>query len=435
MERRKFVQNIGLAAAGSIVMPYILPTGRLFAKTGSRKAQHVVYVMFGGGLRNQESVNMRYLADSQNAYHSDNLNIEGNIMPNLFDGAAPDSKIVYGDGVKGEIVQPPLLSTSLSRQGLLFPETKSFTASHYAGFVSLLQGNTLATQGLRQKPLNPTIFEYLRRHAGEPASKVWFVGHSINNSTPLMNYSLHQDYGINYGANFFAPPTTFGDAGINSFENSKIYHPEEEMPHVYKMKYFLDSYYQNVGKKLGELGNTEEEKYHIKTFMKDLYRDRQGASVLDCAKRVMREFKPTLLAFSIFGVDTCHGDFTGYLRALHQADRTLASIWQEIQSIPEMKDNTVMIVSPEHGRNLKPNPIRDQNDWYGYDHSDANARRTWSLMVGPGIPQNVVVGSEGNGVGTSNDCVPTIAEILGIKNEVVGAGLLHPESRSFLDQI
>tara|TARA_R110001592_G_scaffold359340_3_gene665739 strand:+ start:103557 stop:104864 length:1308 start_codon:yes stop_codon:yes gene_type:complete len=435
MERRKFVKNVGLAAAGSIVVPYILPSGRLFAKTGSRQAKHVVYVMFGGGLRNQESVQQRYLADSQNEFHSDNLDIEGNIMPNMFEGAAPDAKIVYGEGQKGEIIQPPLLSTPLAKQGLLFPETRSFTSSHYAGFVSLLQGNTLATQGLRQKPLHPTIFEYLRRHAGEPASKVWFIGHSINNSTPLMNHSLHADYGIEYGANFFAPPTTFGDAGINTYESSKIYHPEEEMPHIYKMKHFLDNYYQNVGRKLGELGNTEEEKHQIKTFMKDLYKNRQGSSVLDASIRVLREFKPTLLAFSIFGVDTCHGDFTGYLRALHNADRTLARIWQEIQSIPEMKDNTVLIVSPEHGRNLKPNPIRDQNDWYGYDHSDDNAKRVWSLMAGPGIPQGMTIGGEGDTRGTTNDCVPTIAEILGIKNEVMGSGLLHSQSRSFLDQI
>lgn len=435
MKRRNFVKNIGLAAAGSIVVPYILPSGRLFAKTGSRQAKHVVFVMFGGGLRNQESVQQRYLADSQNQYHIDNLDIEGNIMPNLFVGDAPDSKVVYGEGIKGEIIQPPILSTPLAQQGTLFRETKSFTASHYAGFVSLLQGNTIATQGLRQKPVNPTIFEYLRRHAGEPASKVWFIGHSINNSTPLMNHSLHPDYGINYGANFFAPPTTFGNSGINTFENSKIYHPEEEMPHIYKMKYFLDNYYRNVGRSLGEIGNTEEEKFRIKNFMKNLYRDRQGQSPVDCAIRVMREFKPTLLAFSIFGVDTCHGDFTGYLRALHNADRTLATIWTEIQSIPEMRDNTVMVVCPEHGRNLNPNPIRDQNDWYGYDHSDANARRIWSMMVGPGIPAGLSIGDEGNSIGTSNDCVPTIAEILGIKNEVLGAGLLHPEARSFFDRI
>ena len=436
MDRRKFIKNTGLAAASSVVLPYILPSGRLFAASGERKADHVVFVMFGGGLRNQESVLQRYLADSQNKYHVDNLDIEGNIMPNLFTGQAPDDKIVYGLGPKGESPMAPVVSSPLQTQGVLFPEVRSEATGHYQGFVSLLQGNTLSTQGLRQKPLHPTIFEYLRRHANEPASKVWFIGHGIGNSTPLMNYSLHSNYGIEYGANFFAPPTTFGDVGINSFERSKIYHPEEEMPHVYKMKYFLDNYYQNVGRRLGELGNTEEEKYEIKTFMKDLYRDRRGATVVDCAGLVMEKFKPTLLAFSVFGVDTCHGDFTGYLRALHSVDNVLGQVWNKIQSIPEMKDNTVMIVCPEHGRNLDPNPIRDQNDWYGYDHSDANSRRIFSLMVGGrNTPKNLVVGSEGNPVGSSNDCCLTISDILGIKNEVASAGLVNASSKSFYDRI
>ena len=169
--------------------------------------------------------------------------------------------------------------------------------------------------------------------------------------------------------------------------------------------------------------------------MKDLYRDRRGSTVVDCAGRVMEEFKPTLLAFSIFGVDTCHGDFTGYLRALHSADNQIGQVWNKIQSIPEMAGNTALVICPEHGRNLDPNPIRDQNDWYGYDHSDANSRRVFSMMAGKGIPENLIIGSEGQPIGSTNDCAMTIADILGIKTEVESAGLVDPNSKSFLDRI
>ena len=56
MKRRDFVRKMGLSAAGVAVAPYILPSGRLFAQTGNRKVNHVVFCMLAGGIRNDESV-------------------------------------------------------------------------------------------------------------------------------------------------------------------------------------------------------------------------------------------------------------------------------------------------------------------------------------------------------------------------------------------
>ncbi len=57
MDRRKFIKRASAAAAGSFVLPYILPSGRLFAASGGGGlAQHVVLVMFAGGVRQQTVV-------------------------------------------------------------------------------------------------------------------------------------------------------------------------------------------------------------------------------------------------------------------------------------------------------------------------------------------------------------------------------------------
>jgi hypothetical protein len=45
MKRREFVKKAATLTAGSLVMPYLLPTGRLFAKTNAPLAEHVVYVI------------------------------------------------------------------------------------------------------------------------------------------------------------------------------------------------------------------------------------------------------------------------------------------------------------------------------------------------------------------------------------------------------
>src|SRR5262245_45611447 len=56
MKRRDFLKKAGVATAGAFAAPYILPSGRLFAVTGSRLANHVVFCMFAGGVRNLESI-------------------------------------------------------------------------------------------------------------------------------------------------------------------------------------------------------------------------------------------------------------------------------------------------------------------------------------------------------------------------------------------
>jgi hypothetical protein len=94
-----------------------------------------------------------------------------------------------------------------------------------------------------------------------------------------------------------------------------------------------------------------------------------------------------------------------------------------------------MIIMPEHGRDLEPNSIQDDNDWYAYDHSGGNSRRIFTMMVGPGIDAGLRVGDESNPVGDAADIVPTIADIFGIKQTVYDKGLIDPNARSLFDRL
>ena len=153
------------------------------------------------------------------------------------------------------------------------------------------------------------------------------------------------------------------------------------------------------------------------------------------ACEVMKRFKPTLTVVYLSNVDGCHSNFTSYLQSLHSADHAVGHLWDYIQNnIPGMAGNTSIIVAPEHGRNLEPNNIKDANAFFGYDHSDSNARRIFNLMAGPGIDSNLTIGSETNGVGDIVNITPTIAEILGFKQEVINSGYVY-NNNSFFDLI
>jgi hypothetical protein len=449
--RRRFIKQAGMAAAATVAIPYLLPSGRLFAATGSQMASHVVFVLFAGGVRQQESVLQRYLDDSQGL-----SGIGGNIMVNMLNGAQPTVKVVYGTdpaiGPRGSVPIPKLLpgNQTFENMGTLFPEVEADRVGHFAGLNNLVTGNTAVTQGLKQKPLFPTIFEYTRRHLGEKATKVWFVGNGINNSVPLLNYSTHQNYGAQYGANFFAPNITFGASGTQHLSNSKIYHPDEELAPMYKMKYFLDNAFMNQGGSLLEYGiqNTVEEREQIRDFMKLMFQKNANGSIdfppvtsngdlrtIGYASEVIKYFKPTLTVVNLNDVDGCHSNFTGYLRNLHRADHGVAHLWNVIQNTPGMAGDTVLIAIPEHGRNLNHNPILDENDWFAYDHSDQNSKRVFALMVGKNVPAGLRVGSDTNQVGKTMDGVVTVADILGFKQDVQNAGLINLGTQSLFDRI
>jgi hypothetical protein len=447
MERREFIKK-SVATAASAAIPYILPSGRLFAKTTAELADHVVYVLFAGGVRQQESALGLYLSGSQD------VDIGGNIMYNMMNGAPPDRKIVYGTTTGNEPTGsqpiPKLLSQTLQQQGTLFREVQAVNGGHYGGLTSLLTGNRATAQGLKVRPLQPTIFEYLRKHRGFKASDTWFVGNGIGNSLPLLNSSDHSEYGLNYGGNFVAPGITFGGDGRDVLSNAKVYHPQEELEHIVKMREYLNNTFRIKNGEVAGISNTEAEKDNIKRFIRDTFTLLDGPGIdrppvggggdlnnIAYAAHVMKWFKPRITVVNLSNVDGCHSNFSGYLRSLHRADHGVGWLWNYIQTqIPEMSGKTIMIATPECGRNLNPNPIQDENDWYAFDHSgDYNTSRVFTTMVGPNVPSNLTVGSETNRVGLTTDNVLTIADIFGVKQDVANAGLVDGASRSLFDRI
>ena len=449
MKRRKFIKNTSSAAFSAAAFPYILPSGILGKKTTPMMSDHVVFVLFAGGVRQQESVLQRYLAGSQNE------DVEGNILYNMFSGSAPETKIAYGiddtvNNITGRFPIDALLQNSLESQGTLFPEVRYSKGGtgHFGGLVTGVSGNynSVSIGGLQKRPAAPTIFEYLRKHAGFQATDTWYVGLGTNNSRPLLNYSIHPDYGRMYGGNFIAPTVTFGSPGQNHFMNFKNYHETGDWDKVLEIRDFLNHNFSQEGFEIPHLYNTNYEDNSIKSFVKNTFdkgeniflppvNDNQDLKVIGYTLELLHWFKPRVTVVDLSNVDVCHGDFTAYLKNMHRADHGIGFLWKEIQNIPGMAGNTTMIVMPEHGRDLEPNSIMDENDWLAYDHSGGNSRRIFTLMAGPGIDAGLRVGSEDNPVGDAADVVPTIADIFGIKQTVYDEGLIDPNARSLFDRI
>lgn len=427
MNRRKFIKNTTLTAAGIISAPYILPSGRLFAASGTRLVNHVVLVVFGGGIRNQETVKKQYLINQ-------GAGPTGNVMYNMLEGAAPSSSLVYNPW-------SPILSSPLSSKGTLFQHMRyaEGPTGHFNGHSVVLTGRYTETGlNLNINPEFPTVFEYYRKHTdpAKSAMNAWWVSLDLG-PYPALNYSRHPDYGSMYGANYLSPLTTFGSIGYEKFSTLNALHPDE-LTRLNTLKSFLDKNFDKTITDIPGIVNSAEEREEIQDFILKII---QGDILIEwplpdgvttyeltgdlmnvaAAWKVIEQFHPELLVVNTTNLDICHTDFSGYIQNLHKSDYAMGWLWNKIQSDPVMANDTIMIMIPEHGRNLEANTLVDANGLFAYDHtSDENSRDVFGLIVGPAdvVNQGLVVGTEEVSNGQSIDIVPTVAHILGFKDDI-----------------
>lgn len=439
MNRRYFLKTLGKATLAS-TFPYILPSGRLFAKTSSQLASHIVVVLLGNGLRWQETIGQGYLQTSQ--YELNPLpenNISGNIMPNLLTGNTPTQKIVFGidppdigsGGQAGSLLVTPIVQQALQTQGILFGNMYTPSNDYYPALSTLLTGNNNNIIS-GNRPSTPTIFEYVRRYMGVSALQTWYIGSDINHEIPLLNYSTDAAFGVKYAANFMSPKVLFGEKGANYFGNIPLYDPYLQTPYMNEMRQFLDQNIANSTILPPDIGNSEADRYEINQFIHYLYNKGKEAitavfpsgmlnndlSTIAYTCELLGRIKPTLTVVNLADADIAHSNFTQYLQSIYRADYGIAYLWQYIQQTTGMANDTCLLIVSDFGRNATANNMTDNNAWQGYDHDDSNnSHRTFSLLLCPNLSGNQVIGDVANPKGDNRHIALTIAEVLGIKEQ------------------
>jgi hypothetical protein len=116
--------------------------------------------------------------------------------------------------------------------------------------------------------------------------------------------------------------------------------------------------------------------------------------------------KPRLLFIGLGEPDDwAHaGAYPEYLISAHLGDSYLHQLWQMLQSMPEYRDATTLIVLPDHGRGEGP-------EWTTHGQKVPASRQTWMAFLGPDTPP---LGERGKGTEvTESQIAATIAALLG----------------------
>ena len=95
----------------------------------------------------------------------------------------------------------------------------------------------------------------------------------------------------------------------------------------------------------------------------------------------VKAHKPRALFFASGETDECahEGRYDEYLNAAARADRFIKTLWELLQSLPEYKDKTTLIVDCDHGRGTGP-------EWKSHGKKFAGAENVWVAVMGPDTP-------------------------------------------------
>jgi hypothetical protein len=120
------------------------------------------------------------------------------------------------------------------------------------------------------------------------------------------------------------------------------------------------------------------------------------------------ETKSPRLLFVGFGEPDTHAHartYDKYLDSTRRVDRFIRALWEKLQSLPQYRGTTTLIVTVDHGRGDSP------QDWPNHNPQSPGSDATWLMVLGPDTPP----------LGERRDCAPvttsqvaaTVARFLG----------------------
>lgn len=108
------------------------------------------------------------------------------------------------------------------------------------------------------------------------------------------------------------------------------------------------------------------------------------------------------------------GEYDHYLKSARQTDAFIREIWDYIQSNPQYKDKTTLLITTDHGRGTEP-----KETWKGHGTSVKNADQIWIAALGP---DTEALGASIKGQYYQNQMAATVAKALGIQYKQPKAG-------------
>jgi hypothetical protein len=366
LDRRTF--HRGLAATA-------LATALPVAARADYRGANVILVRFGGGVRREETI-------------------------------------------RAETTYAPFLVHDLIPRGAFLPDMRiaqldGVATSHAEGTLNLLTGRYLSYRDAgstllddRLEPTEPTLFEYLREAFDIPSHQALLINGEDRPQEEFFTYGVHDHYGIAVRAEML------------SLFRFKLYKtaailaeggPEEVIATAAAERAQLLA---RDARALTDSQSPEVTAFWARWRARhgdDGMRNARGDRLLTAlALSAMEHLQPRLMMVNYQDTDYVHwGNASHYTRAIQIIDDGLRQIVGAVDGLPFYRDNTVIVVTPDCGRDA--NPLMGVP--FQHHFNSASAHETWAVLAGPRVAQGAVYDRTAD----QSAIAPTIAALMGFR--------------------
>ncbi len=357
MGRRQFLHTAaGAGAAALLLNGTDLFAGGRGVRSINPEAKKLIIIQFGGGLRSSESID-----DPTHRY-----------IPKLWDEMVPRGTLFTNMRVEHKVVHPN--------------STGSMMTGHWE-WDDIDWSRPVA---------NPTIFEIFRKAKKAPDTSAWaFVYASILAKT---GFSGAHGFGLDFGANVVEPPTipreTSDRMDAIMAKAAATGSSEQEL--------LAAKQCASLARSTSVITRSGLRSKAARDFLNQNYSSwRAGrgttshdAFLTESAISCMRTFAPDVMAIDYGEIDCAHyGSWSRYVEAIERTDALTHRVWQEVERNPHYKDKTLVLILPDHGRELEQTSdfgFIHHSDFYTNKGADEGCRKVWMLALGPGVKNNTI---------------------------------------------
>jgi hypothetical protein len=306
--------------------------------------------------------------------------------------------IRYGGGARRrETIDPahtfsPFLCRALAARGALFSrmeitQIKGLNTSHGEGTLNIATGKydqykdiTGRFLGARFEPKVPTVFEYLRKTFAVPPHQTLIINGEDRPDEEFYTFSNHLAYGIDYRAHTLSLYRFKAWLMARQIEEGALSGKALE-----ERRKALEKWEKIDVRTAGE----DHQGSEIEAFWqrwREFYGDsglvnpRGDRLLTELAIRAIQELRPRLLMVNYQDCDYVHwGNMHHYTRAVAIMDEGLRQIIQAIDADEEYRDNTLVVVVPDCGRDS--NPFASVP--FQHHFNSRSAHEIFALFIGP----------------------------------------------------
>jgi len=307
------------------------------------------------------------------------------------------------------IVHVPRLFQDLLPQSIFYPYTvNQGVTSHFNTISSILTGVWQHVDDWgAEKPTSPTVFHELQRRLHAGPEQTWIVTSNKQltaNISPGVNVILSKQLMIEAVERII-----LGQSSRRELEREQI---------LQEMKAVLETDYERIGwgvPSVSAFQNPQVKNTFVSALVKFIEGPGAPASgdelTFLIAREVLDRIAPAMLMVNFSDVEVAHsGSYSLHLGGIHRADALCHRMWSFIESKPDLKATTTLVIMNEFGRDPDGSST---NGFFNHRTNTESCRMAWGMVLGAAVKKPQVV----ERVVQQIDMAPTMASWMGFECE------------------